>query len=388
MKPLASIASNRLETWIRRISSAALLISGLEVIANANSQSAYVTEVGQLALALVLVSAACFLVAAVLADRSRPWGLIHGLSVLAVVWAVPLTHAPGFPASEFERPWVWWSVGMAMVLVATTHSGRVWAWFLPLASGSWVWAMLQPSISASPLDAWLDGTYLLVFTLALVGLVTLVRSGAAEVDVANSDAIKSALAQARTDAVERERQRLDALVHDQVLHTLILVARADSEADRVAAAESADKAIKSLIQVQEGVDQEAEVSSLGLFRAIERAAEKLDKRMVINSSGASSSPILPAVAQALTEACLQAVDNAIQHSNATEIVLTLQGLPGGALQFSVRDNGSGFREERVPRSRIGISTSIRARVESVAGDVKITSTPGAGTEVVMRWPSD
>lgn len=388
MKPLASIASNRLETWIRRISSAALLVSGLEVIANANAQSDYMTEVGPLALALVVGSAACFLVAAVLADRSRPWGLIHGLMVLAVVWAVPLTHAPGFSASEFERPWVWWSVGMAMVLVATTHSGRVWAWFLPLASGSWVWAMLQPTVSARPQDAWLDGSYLLVFTLALVGLVTLVRAGAAEVDRANSDAIKSALTQARTDAVERERQRLDALVHDQVLHTLILVARADSAADRVAASQGADAAIKSLMQAQEGVAENSEVSSLGLFRAIERAAEKLDNRIVANSSGASASPILPAVAQALTEACLQALDNAIQHSNATEIALALQGLPGGHLLFSVKDNGSGFRQDRVPRSRIGISTSIRARVESVGGDVKIISSPGEGTEVVMRWPSD
>jgi len=54
----------------------------------------------------------------------------------------------------------------------------------------------------------------------------------------------------------------------------------------------------------------------------------------------------------------------------------------------VADDGAGFRTDRVSRNRIGISTSIRARVESVGGKVEIDSGLGKGTQVVMRWPRD
>lgn len=277
---------------------------------------------------------------------------------------------------------------MAMILVATSHSRKVWLWYLPLASGSWVWASLQSPVLAGELEALLDGSYLLVFSLAIIGLVALVRDGFAAVDKANSDAIKSALTQAKTDAVERERQRLDALVHDQVLHTLILAARADSQAAQEDAAKSATNAITALLEAKKQDTSETEVTSLGLFKALESAAGKLDVRVQTQSSGASAAKLNPEAAQALTEASLQAIDNAIQHSKAKEIRLTLEALQNGGLRFTVSDDGAGFRIDRVSRNRIGISTSIRARVESVGGNVEIDSGPEKGTQVVMRWPGD
>ena len=388
MKPLASIASNRLETWIRRISSSALFISGIEVVANAVGQSGFTNPRSDLVLAIVILSAAGFIVSAVLFDRSRPWGLVHGLAVLMAIWLVPLTHDSDFHESGFERPWVWWSVGMAMILVATSHSRKVWLWYLPLASGSWVWVSLQSPVLAGELEALLDGSYLVVFSLAIIGLVALVRDGFAAVDKANSDAIKSALTQAKTDAVERERQRLDALVHDQVLHTLILAARADSQAAQEDAAKSATHAITALIEAQEPNTPQTEVTSLGLFKALESAASKLDARVKTQSSGASAAKVNPEAAQALTEASLQALDNAIQHSKAKEIRLALEALQNGGLRFTVSDDGAGFRTDRVSKNRIGISTSIKARVDSVGGRAEINSGPGKGTQVVLRWPGD
>jgi signal transduction histidine kinase len=304
VKTLASIASNRLETWIRRISSAALLISGIEVVANAFGQSEFTNPRSDLALAVIVISAAAFLVSAVFLDRSRPWGSIHGLAVLVVIWSVPFTHSDEFSQSGFERPWVWWSVGMAMILVATSHSRRVWLWYLPVTAGSWVWVSLQPTVGLGRLEALLDGSYLLVFTLAIIGLVALVREGFASVDAANSDAIQSALIQARTDAVERERQRLDALVHDQVLHTLILASRAGSPSEQESAAKSASHAIESLMHAKND-SYESEVTSLGLFKALEKAAKKLDDRITTRSTGASAGKLDPEAAQALTESVLQ-----------------------------------------------------------------------------------
>jgi len=61
VKPLASIASNRLETWIRRISSAALFISGIEVVANAVGQSGFTNPRSDLVLAIVILSGTAFI---------------------------------------------------------------------------------------------------------------------------------------------------------------------------------------------------------------------------------------------------------------------------------------------------------------------------------------
>lgn len=386
MKPLASIASNRLETWIRRISAVALLISGIEVVANAIGQAEYTNPRSDLVLLFVVITAAGFIVAAFFFDSSRPWGILHGLSVLAAIWLVPLTIDQDFATSGFERPWVWWSIGMALVLVATANTRRVWLWFLPLTAASWAWVSIQSPVSATNLEAFLDGTYLFAFTLAIIGLVALVRSGFAAVDKANSDAIQSALTQAGTDAIERERQRLDALVHDQVLHTLILASRAETAADRSAAAISAKHAIDSLMNAKAEGHGDTNVTSQGLFKALESAASNLDPRVRTHSTGSSATKLNAEAAQALTEASLQALDNAIQHSSASEIKLKLEVVPGNGLKFSVSDDGIGFRLDRVSRNRIGISTSIRARVEAVGGEVDLETSPGQGTRVVLRWP--
>jgi signal transduction histidine kinase len=102
----------------------------------------------------------------------------------------------------------------------------------------------------------------------------------------------------------------------------------------------------------------------------------------------SDLPISSEIAQALTEATLQAVDNSIKHAgNASERVVRLRGQRSG-LKIVVSDNGKGFRPSQVPKDRIGISSSIVARVTNVGGRVFIDSSPGAGTNVVVEWGSN
>jgi signal transduction histidine kinase len=387
VKPLASVASNRIEKYIRLIASAALFVSGIEVVANAIRQAPFTSALSTLMLSVVVLSAGLFIVSAVFFDSSRMLGMTHGLAVLVAIWLVPLTHSSDFAAAQESRPWVWWSIGMALLIMGISSPTAVWLPYTLFTAVSWSWVSSQEPVLLGERDAFLDGAYLAVITLAILGLVNLVRSGFVRVDEANSEAIQSSLTQARTDAVERERQRLDALVHDQVLHTLILASKADSTAEKEAAAESAKSAIDALTKAREDGPEPSEVTSLGLFTALERAASKLDSRIRTQSRGASAMKLDPEAAQAMTEASLQAIDNAIQHSRASEISLELVALEGGSMVYTVSDNGTGFRAERVPRSRIGIRTSIKARIESVGGQADIISQPGEGTKVVIRWPS-
>jgi signal transduction histidine kinase len=233
----------------------------------------------------------------------------------------------------------------------------------------------------------LDSAYFIVYCFALMALVSLVRQGARGVDEANSEAIQSSLQQARVEAVERERQRVDALVHDQVLSTLLLAARAATKEDQLAASKSASQAIASLTRAKTQETSGKTVTVSGLFRAIQSAALQLDSRVKVETRGSSSETLQPEVAQALTEATLQALDNAIQHSKA-ELIELLLASENGKVEVQIVDDGIGFRPERVPKNRIGIGTSIVSRLTSIGGLARISSEPGKGTAITLRWERD
>jgi signal transduction histidine kinase len=237
------------------------------------------------------------------------------------------------------------------------------------------------------MQASLDAAFFIIYCFAVMALISLLREGAAEVDRSNGEAIQSALQQAKTDAIEKERQRLDALVHDQVLHTLLLAARAQGPEETRAAGESAAIAISSLERAQVDPGKSEIVTTAALFRALENAAQKLDSRVTVEIVGSNNHALSSDVAQAITEATLQALDNSIQHSKAQKINLLLSS-DGKALAFSVTDNGTGFRTDRISKDRIGIRTSIQFRMRSIGGEAEIDSAPGRGTRVTLRWPND
>jgi signal transduction histidine kinase len=296
----------------------------------------------------------------------------------------------GFGEYEFSsngRPWIWWALGFAVILFAVFTKIYQWSLFLALVSVTWILVEINLFGQTRILQATLDSAYFIVYCIALMALVSLVRQGARGVDEANSEAIQSSLQQARVEAIERERQRVDALVHDQVLHTLLLAARAATKEDQLAASDSARQAIASLTRAKAEESSGQAVTISGLFRAVQSAALQLDARVKVMTRGSSSETLPPEVAQALTEATLQALDNAIQHSKAESIQLFLAS-EDGKVEVQVVDDGIGFRPERVPRNRIGIGTSIVFRLTSIGGQARISSEPGKGTTVTLRWERD
>jgi signal transduction histidine kinase len=55
------------------------------------------------------------------------------------------------------------------------------------------------------------------------------------------------------------------------------------------------------------------------------------------------------------------------------------------LKIVLKDNGKGFRPNRVPKGRLGIRNSIVGRVQSVGGTAYIVSSPGQGATVILEW---
>ena len=383
---LASIAASRLEELIRRISGFVHLLVVIEVSVNGFSQIIETNGFGIYLLIFYLAIASLTLLS-LWFGRGKAIPLAYSSAVLVIVLLNPISNIQEFDFGANGRPWIWWAIGFAAILFAVHTKTWLWVTYLAAMSASWFAVELVLFGEQRIFQATLDAAYVVVYCFAVMALVSLVRDGAKEVDVANGEAIRSALQQARAEAVGRERQRVDALVHDQVLHTLLLAARAQAPDEKAAAAESASQAIASLERAKSDQDKSEVVTTAGLFRAIEDAALKLDTRVSVEISGASLAALRPEIAQAMTEATLQALDNSIQHSRASEIRLELTSDKSG-VRFIVEDNGVGFRPERVSKDRIGINTSIRFRMSSIGGFAEITSEPGKGAKVILGWPND
>ena len=112
----------------------------------------------------------------------------------------------------------------------------------------------------------------------------------------------------------------------------------------------------------------------------------MDESVEVELKAGSLDRITVEVGQALTEATLQAVDNAISHSNATKIAVTLDSQVNSEIEIQVVDNGIGFRPQRVSEDRLGIRISILAKMEIIGGKADVVSSPKAGTSVTLRWP--
>jgi signal transduction histidine kinase len=80
---------------------------------------------------------------------------------------------------------------------------------------------------------------------------------------------------------------------------------------------------------------------------------------------------------------LEGLQNAIRHSNATAIAVTLEEV-AGELSFSVRDDGTGFDPSELP-TESGLINLVD-RLDAIAGSLVVETAPGLGTTVVGRIP--
>ena len=91
----------------------------------------------------------------------------------------------------------------------------------------------------------------------------------------------------------------------------------------------------------------------------------------------------PAIERAAYFSSVEALQNAIKHADAHEIVVTFSETAGG-LTFEVRDDGLGF-DPQLAVAGSG-TENVRDRLSAVGGRLQVDSTPGAGTTVAGWIP--
>jgi PAS domain S-box-containing protein len=94
---------------------------------------------------------------------------------------------------------------------------------------------------------------------------------------------------------------------------------------------------------------------------------------------------LPAETQvAFYRICQEALNNITKHAKASQVEIELRHAPAG-LELYIRDNGHGFvTSELVPSGHYGLGM-MRERAEAIGAVLTVTSQPGQGTEIAVRW---
>lgn len=179
-----------------------------------------------------------------------------------------------------------------------------------------------------------------------------------------------------------ERARLAAEIHDDVLQRLAAIRRDLPDAAVRAALERQERKLRRVHLDEDPPDEDCSLSD-ELDQLVE---EFTDLPVRVASTGRASMP-RPTVT-VVVAAARETLTNVRNHAQADRVWIAVLEDPDGVL-VTVRDNGIGFDFDEAAltgRGRLGLSLSVKARVENVGGNVKVRSRKGRGTEVEMWIP--
>ncbi|MFD0058799.1 GAF domain-containing sensor histidine kinase [Streptomyces sp. NPDC005047] len=200
--------------------------------------------------------------------------------------------------------------------------------------------------------------------------------------------------------IAEERSRLAHELHDAVSQKLFSLrltaqaatalvdrdpARAKGELQQVAAlaAEAADELRAAVVELRPAALEED-----GLVATLRTQIQVLDRahtaRVTFAGHGVKALPA--AQEEAMLRVAQEALHNALRHSEAARVDVTLQRRGTGAV-LRVTDDGSGFDPRTVRRAgrHLGL-VSMRDRANGTGGRLTVQSAPGKGTTIEMEVP--
>jgi len=210
-----------------------------------------------------------------------------------------------------------------------------------------------------------------------------------------------ALAFELTQAEESERQAIARDLHDD-LGQLLSVAKLKLDrfrdggfkADRGRVLEEvadliglADSSVRSLAcQLSPAVLHE-----LGLVPALQWLAEDLKKTYGLSvelSDDGAPKPLSQAARAVLFRAIRELLINVLRHAGVSKARVSARRV-GDEIRVEVSDGGNGFSTDEIATQRhsgFGLS-GVRERMSLLGGSVRISSTPGSGTEIRLSVPA-
>lgn len=207
-------------------------------------------------------------------------------------------------------------------------------------------------------------------------------------------------AQIREATRVEERSRLARDLHDAVKQQLFVIqtsaatteVRFDSDpaGAREALTHIRTAAREATTEMEALIDelQATPLENVGLVEAMKKQCEALRFRTdatVTLDIGAlpPSDAVLPGTHDALYRLGQEAMANVARHARAKHVNVSL-ARQGSRIRLRVADDGRGL-DPATSSAGMGLR-NMRTRAADVGGDVRVTSTPGSGTEVVFEVP--
>jgi PAS domain S-box-containing protein len=199
------------------------------------------------------------------------------------------------------------------------------------------------------------------------------------------------------EVVAAERNRLARDLHDAVTQTLFstsLIAEILPELWEVDVDE-AKRSTEELRQLTRGALAEMRTLLLELRPGtlLQVHLSELIKQLCEAFVGRSRLPISlnivgdrelpPEVQVAFYRVAQESLNNVFKYARATQVDVRLE-LSQNTVHFETFDNGIGFDIHAGRPTSLGLGI-MHERAESIGADLRITSTPGSGTQVAMTW---
>lgn len=343
------------------------------------------------ALAVTFVLPAALLIAIVSARYRVIRGMLTAAALSFFVLVATLVPAMDGARTDGASPWF-----LITAIVGAAAGSMVWSTWV-----SWAAVLLLSvgigidRVLAGPAGlgkvAVQDALYSNLYGAVVVGLILLIRDAARRMDRATARAREEARATAQRQAIREEQQWLRQFLHDEVLSVFILAMRDDPALRRI----TRDRARHALETLdRRGAPREDTTRGIGFsvrdaVALIQEAADEISPTVVFRSEVSATWQIPAAARRALITAVGEALRNSMRHADVpgrtVERLVDVTADEEG-IRIEVLDDGAGFDPGGVRWDRMGIQESILASMDRLpGGEARVTSSPGAGTQVVLTW---
>jgi len=188
-------------------------------------------------------------------------------------------------------------------------------------------------------------------------------------------------------------QRAAAIVHDTVLSDLTAVMNTSGPLDE--RARQRFRADVATLADAAWLRESADGSSVGpvdavLHNSLEALVSDFQWRgLSVDVTGDADTPVRvsPEAAASLVAAVRACLDNVLEHAATTSAELVVSTLPD-SVTVMVVDHGAGFDPSAVADDRLGLRASVESRIQAHGGTVRVWSTPGSGTSVLISVPGE
>ncbi|WP_040158230.1 sensor histidine kinase [Nigerium massiliense] len=322
----------------------------------------------------------------------------RGIGALAALYAAfvlvglvtwPLAWRPG--AELVGTPWLWMCLGLGTVCAALAFTIRAGVFYAAVLSVVLFAVRLTPSGGQVDWSIALQDALLLVVQPAtLLFVLALLRQATRELDDSLVQTQNQRMETAVNQALIDERTRLDALVHDEVMTTLVAAARTTERDDTLA--EQASLTLERIAASGLGADSTAEVPAAQVVALVTNVVSSVCPKAQVHGEVPDLPVTLPQPSvRVLAQAAREAALNAEKHAQATDVEVEVSIEAVGRrifLQIDVIDDGVGFDPDEVPGERLGIRVSLHERMKSIGGNANVRSALGQGTAVRLDWAGE